>query len=78
MPDDYAESFLPGILTRFTSRHPLVEVSVVCESSVPLAERINARDLDLAVVTDCGEIKSVEVIREERLAGSAGRSRKST
>src|SRR5882724_5493660 len=44
MPDDYAEPFLPGILTRFSGRHPLVEVSVVCESSGSLSERIRARD----------------------------------
>lgn len=72
MPDDYAEPFLPSILTRFSSRHPLVEVSVICEGSLALAERINARDLDLAVVTDCGDIKGVEVIREERLVWIAG------
>jgi DNA-binding transcriptional LysR family regulator len=72
MPDDYAEPFLPDILTRFSTRHPLVEVSVVCEASVALAERIHARDLDLAVVTDCGAIKGVEVIREERLVWIAG------
>ena len=67
MPDDYAEPFLPDILTRFSARHPLVEVSVICEASTALAERINARDLDLAVVTDCGDIRGVEVIREEPL-----------
>ena len=39
IPDDYAESFLPQILTRFICRHPLVELSVVCESSSVLAER---------------------------------------
>jgi DNA-binding transcriptional LysR family regulator len=67
MPDDYAEPFLPDILTRFTGRNPLAEITVVCEPSLVLAERINARDLDLAVVTDCGAIKGVEVIREEPL-----------
>jgi DNA-binding transcriptional LysR family regulator len=72
IPDDYAESFLPDILTRFSSRHPLVEVSVICEASLQLAERINVRDLDLAVVTDCGDIKGVEVIRDEKLVWIGG------
>ena len=33
IPDDYADSFLPAILKQFTRRHPLVEVSVVCDFS---------------------------------------------
>jgi DNA-binding transcriptional LysR family regulator len=72
MPDDYTEPFLPAILTRFLARHPLVEVSVVCEASTMLAERVHARDLDLAVVTDCDDIRGVEVIREEPLVWIAG------
>src|SRR4249920_3343202 len=54
IPDDYAENFLPDILTRFIRRHPLVEMSVVCDSSQLLAERVGAREIDMAVVTDCG------------------------
>src|SRR6478672_4488133 len=52
IPDDYAESFLPDILTRFVRRHPLVELAVACESSLSLAERMRAGELDLAIVTD--------------------------
>ncbi len=29
LPDDYAEPFLPAIMEGFTSRHPLVEISVI-------------------------------------------------
>ncbi|GGC66515.1 LysR family transcriptional regulator [Chelatococcus reniformis] len=67
IPDDYAEPFLPDILARFGARHPLVELTVVCEGSLDLAVRINSRDLDLAVVTDCGAIPDVDVVREEDL-----------
>ena len=67
IPDDYAEPFLPAILGNFRSRNPLVEIAVVCESSVLLSERVRARDLDLALVTDCASIPEVEVIREEPL-----------
>jgi DNA-binding transcriptional LysR family regulator len=72
IPDDYAESFLPDILSRFMCRHPLVELSVVCESSLALAERVATRELDLAVVTTCAELKGAEVLREERLVWVVG------
>jgi DNA-binding transcriptional LysR family regulator len=67
IPDDYAERLLPGILTRFVRRHPLVEVSVVCDISTVVAARVHARDLDLAIVTACGTIAEVECLREEPL-----------
>ncbi len=72
IPDDYAEAVLPAILTRFTRRHPLVEISVVCDSSILLSERIAARDLDLAVVTDCAEFDGTEVLRQEQLRWVVG------
>lgn len=67
IPDDYAEPFLPGILEGFASRHPLVEVSVICEGSISLSDRVRAHDLDIALVTDCAMIAGVEVVREEPL-----------
>jgi DNA-binding transcriptional LysR family regulator len=77
IPDDYAESFLPDILTRFMCRHPLVELSVVCEGSITLAERVAARDLDMAVVTACSDLRGAEPLREEQLhwvVGSTSRA----
>ena len=65
IPDDYSESFLPEIVTRFTRRHPLVEITVACEGSRVLAERVNAGELDMAVVSDSQP--DVEILREERL-----------
>ena len=49
-PDDYAEQFLPVILSHFSQTHPRVEVEVVCETSGGLARRITADKLDLAIV----------------------------
>jgi len=49
-PDDYAEQFLPVILSRFSQTHPRVEVEVVCETSIGLCRRIAAEKLDLAIV----------------------------
>jgi len=72
IPDDYADNFLPAILTGFSCRHPLVEVSVVCDSSLSLYEQIRLGQLDIAVVTDCERLDSVEVLREEALNWIAG------
>src|SRR5580704_8205839 len=72
IPDDYADNFLPAILTRFTRRHPLVEVSVVCDSSEQLDEQLRDGLLDMAVVTDCERFNRVEVLREEPLNWIAG------
>jgi DNA-binding transcriptional LysR family regulator len=67
IPDDYAESFLAEIVARFNRRHPLVEVSVVCEASTELAAQVAAGALDLALVTDHDEINGLELLREEPL-----------
>ena len=67
IPDDYAESFLAEILERFNRRHPLVEVSVVCEASTDLAPQVAAGALDLALITDFEGLKGLELLREEPL-----------
>lgn len=73
MPDDYAEFFLADILTRFCRTHPLVEISVVCESSLTLDGQVRAGALDLAVVTDTDGITGIEFIREDQLAWVAAK-----
>jgi DNA-binding transcriptional LysR family regulator len=65
-PDDYADRFLPEILARFANSNPRVEVSVVCEPSITLMDMARAGDLDLAIVTACGEMPT-EVLRQEPL-----------
>ena len=67
IPDDYAESFLAEILARFNRRHPLVEVSVVCEASTDLAAQVAAGALELALITDHEGLKGLELLREEPL-----------
>lgn len=66
-PDDYAERFLPGIFARFARTHPLVEVEIICQASYVLLERIQNREIDLAIAThgDCGS--HGDVIRREKL-----------
>ena len=71
IPDDYAESFLAQILSRFNRRHPLVEVSVVCEASLELAAQVAASALELALVTDHMGFHDFELLREEPLVWAA-------
>ncbi len=68
IPDDYAETFLAEILARFYRRHPLVEVSVVCEASTELSAQVSAGALELALVTDHAGLHGFELLREEPLA----------
>src|SRR5512139_144086 len=45
VPDDYADRYLPEIMARFSRSNPKVEVTVVCEPTPMLLERIHANDL---------------------------------
>ena len=65
-PDDYADRFLPEVLARFARSHPRVEVSVVCEPSATLMDLARRAEVDLAIVTACGEMPT-EVVRQEPL-----------
>ncbi len=71
IPDDYADSFLAEILARFNRRHPLVEVSVVCESSTELPAQVSAGALELALVTGHPGLHGFELLREEPLVWAA-------
>ncbi len=67
LPDDYAERYLPEILARFSQSNPRVEVTVVCEPTPMLMERIEHSDIDLAIITHVSSRGSASVIRRERL-----------
>lgn len=73
MPDDYSEFFLANILGSFSHRHPMVEVSVICDTSAALATSVNARALDIAVVNDNGNIDNIEIVREDMLVWAASK-----
>ena len=51
VPDDYADRYLPEIMARYSRAYPGVELTVICEPSVDLLERIDLNELDLAIVT---------------------------
>jgi len=67
VPDDYADRYLPEIMARFSRGYPAVELSVICEPSVDLLERIDANELDLAIITNCESKRASETFRRERL-----------
>jgi len=67
VPDDYADRYLPEIMARFSRAYPGVELSVICEPSIDLLERIDANELDLAIVTNCESKRASETFRRERL-----------
>jgi DNA-binding transcriptional LysR family regulator len=67
VPDDYADRYLPEIMARFSRAYPSVELSVICEPSVDLLERIDANEIDLAIITDCETRRATESFRRERL-----------
>ena len=67
VPDDYADRYLPEIMARFSRAYPGVELTVICEPSSDLAERIQRNELDLAIVTDTETIRATETFRRERL-----------
>jgi DNA-binding transcriptional LysR family regulator len=49
MPQDFAESWLPAVLGRFTSAHPKVRVEVRTERNVSLVEKTVKGELDLSL-----------------------------
>ena len=67
VPDDYADRYLPEIMARFSRAYPGVELSVICEPSVDLLDRIDSSELDLAIVTNCDARRVAETFRRERL-----------
>src|SRR5512146_211670 len=67
VPDDYADRYLPEIMARFSHGYPAGELTVVCEPSVDLLERIDANEIDLAIVTNCETKRAAETFRRERL-----------
>lgn len=70
MPDDYADRFLPEIMTRFSRSNPRVEMSIICEPTVNLITQVQQGTLDVALVTDH---PPAEMVRREPLlwVGSA-------
>ncbi len=67
LPDDYADRYLPEILARFSRSNPRAEVTVMCEPSPNLIDRIQNGDLDLAIITHVDRHGPSEIVRVEQL-----------
>src|SRR5215813_8549826 len=67
VPDDYADRYLPEIMARFSRAYPAVELTVICEETIHLLERIKANEIDLAIITNCSGSMTAENFRQERL-----------
>jgi DNA-binding transcriptional LysR family regulator len=67
LPDDYADRYLPEILARFSRSNPKAEVTVVCEPTHNLIERVQHGDLDLAIITHVDRRGPSEIVRIEQL-----------
>lgn len=64
LPQDFAEGWLPPVLSRFAQAHPRVRVEVQVDRSLPLAEKIVKGELDIALVWG----NDVKAPHAERLA----------
>ena len=67
LPDDYADRYLPEILARFSRSNPRAEVTVMCEPTPHLMDRVQNGDLDLAIITHVDRRGPSEIVRAEQL-----------
>ncbi len=66
LPDDYATRFLPEILAGFSRTHPKVQVEVTCEPSHKLLERMQRRELDLAMTSSAtADVENCILLRQD-------------
>ncbi len=61
-PDDYAFGYLPPVLRGFADSHPAVQVDVLCEPSEDLIERVKQGQLDLALLSEHTEPRSMPAV----------------
>jgi DNA-binding transcriptional LysR family regulator len=71
-PDLYAAYLLPQILANFRTVYPNVEVDVRCALSRTLMDALDAKEIDIALVTDMPGIRAGEFVRKEPLVWVSG------
>ena len=68
-PDDFGVRYLPAILSRFASTHPLVEVEVFLSTSVGLSRKFEAGEVDMILTVSAQSAPSTgQLIHSELLA----------
>lgn len=66
-PDDYADRYMPDIIARFAKTNPNVELTITCEPSKDLVEKLNRNELDIALVTHNPKVRNSILVRSESL-----------
>ncbi|MEX3007091.1 LysR substrate-binding domain-containing protein [Hoeflea sp. TYP-13] len=66
-PDDYADRYMPDIIARFAKTNPNVELTITCEPSKDLVEKLNRNELDIALVTHNPKVRNSILVRSEPL-----------
>ena len=74
IPENYAEAWLPGLLDRFTERHPRIRPHIHCRMSSELLERLADGQLDLVISVCYGARPTGEPLGTEELVWAAHRS----
>ena len=59
--------YMPEIIGRFAKTHPNVELYIVCEPSISLAEKMARGELDIALVTHNPRTRVSDIVRTEPL-----------
>ena len=73
-PYDIMGSYTPGILRRFSAAFPNIRVTLVCEDTVVLLNRLKSGALDVALTTELGCGKGGETLRSDRLVWTGARN----
>jgi DNA-binding transcriptional LysR family regulator len=63
-PDDYITGILPPVLRRFGALFLKVELDVICEQTTALIPKVNAGELDLAIITRTAGTTGVSLRKE--------------
>ena len=58
---------MPDIIARFAKTNPNVELTIACEPSKDLCERLNRNELDVALVTHNPKVRNSIMVRSEPL-----------
>ena len=68
VPQDFAETWLPGLLARFERAHPKVRIEARVDRGASMVEAVKSGDLDLALTWGQLGDPDCEIIGERRLA----------
>lgn len=75
LPDDYAEFFLPEVLSRFARAYPRVQLEVIGALSGALQDMVEAGHIDVALITRQPNRPAGKILRRERLVWTGSRQR---